>query len=180
MARTIVKTFEVFEMKELSGIARKNAIEATSRQAQDFWGSHEAYELVRSMEKAANTFGLKITSYSLGLFDSAEVVLDSSLFDQEQAEYAIEWIREHYKKGQDGSNPFTGCYFDCYFFDFFGDELESTPDTILEDIESAIGFMLERAIDSAETDMLDEAYMADYARDNDFEFTADGDLYHGE
>lgn len=178
--RTITQTFEVYSIGELDGINRRNAITATSNLRVEAWQEFESGELLQSMQRAAQYFGMGLTDWSFGLFSKSFVQVDSSLFDDEQAPYALEWVKENHKEGREGSCPFTGHHFDCSFFDFFGDKVESTEKTIKRDIVRAIIYMMEHVIDFTEADILDDEACETYAEEQGLEFFKDGTIFHGE
>lgn len=180
--RTIVNTIEVFKIEELTGVNRRNALEATSRQAHELWVEIESHDLIESMSKAAEHFGLRVIDYSVGLFSRSYVKIDTGYFDEEQAEYAVEWINENHKDGREGSCPFTGVDYDCYFFDYFGDadmELGLTEENVQEHIVRAIVHMLEKAVYNAEADVTNDDYLLDCIAGEEYEFTSDGEIYRG-
>ena len=177
--RTIVKTIEVYELNELKGVNYRNAVESVSRQASEFWTEFESFELLESMKKSAEHFGMQVTNYSIGLFDRSYVKVETGCFDEEQAEYAVKWIADNYEAGADGTCPFTGVYFDSYFFDYFVKNGVPTEDNVKDEIVRAIGYMLETAVDNAENDMMDDGYMLDYASNNELSFLSDGAIFHG-
>ncbi len=177
--KTIVKTFEVFELSELKGVNYRNALDAVSRQASEDWAEFESYELLESLKESAEHFGMKVTDYSIGLYDRSYVKVETGYFEEEQAEHAVQWIADNYKEGADGTCPFTGVYFDCFFFDYFVKNGVPTEDNVKDEIVRAIGYMLETAVDNAEKDMMDDDSLLDYAISNELSFLSDGAIYHG-
>lgn len=177
--RTITQTFEVYGIRELEGINRRNALTATSNLRVEAWQEFESQELLASMQRAAQYFGMSLSDWSFGLFSRSFVQVDASLFDDEQAPYALEWIKENHKAGREGSCPFTGHHYDCAFFDYFGDEVEATEANIKREIPRAIIYMMERVIDFTENDILDDEACEVYAEEQELEFFKDGTIYHG-
>lgn len=182
MARTVVKTVEVFKVTELNGVNYRNALESASRQRMEDWGEFSSSELLTSMQKAAEYFGLEVVDWSIGIFDRSWIKIDSDRFDDEQAPFAVEWLRENLKAGQDGSCPFTGVYYDGYFFDYFKDHEMPTgddPEKVKRVLTKAIIRMMTLAIGDAENSLLSDEDTLEYIDGQELEFTGDGEVFYG-
>lgn len=176
--RTVTQSYEVYKLNELKGVNYRNAIEAVSRQRTEDWIELESHDLVRAMEEAADYFGLRVTDYSIGLFDRSYVSVDRGYEDKEREAEMVEYLEAYVPKGTDGLCPFTGVYFDGYFFDYFKEYGIPTTEDVREEIAKAIAYMLERSIDDAERSILDDDYSLTYADEEELEFHEDGAIHH--
>ncbi|PAE24057.1 hypothetical protein [Bacillus sp. 7894-2] len=177
--RKIKIEFNVYKLNELTGINYRNAIDEISRARAEEWQEFDAEELLTSMRKAAEHFGMRVIDSSVNLFDSSHVLVDREGFDDEQAEHASQWINERYEDGVNGHCPFTGVHFDCYFFDVFKAQGGAKPETVKQDIVRAITFMLEECVNNAEQSINDDEDSLEYADMHELEFYDDGRIYNG-
>lgn len=177
--RKVVVEYNVCKLEELTGINYRNAIDTVSRLIIEEWNEFDSVALLDSMKGAAERFGLKVTKWSIGLFDRNHVTLNGGLFDEERATYVAKWINDNLEEGAEGSCPFTGVHFDSYFFDYFK-ENGVDEDNVKSDIVKAITYMLETCVDNAEKYAIDDESALEYAEANKLEFLEDGRLYNGE
>lgn len=177
MARTITKVETIYKMNELAGVNYRNAIDSVSRLRMEFWGEFNGSELVDSMKKAAEHFGMRLDDYQVGLFTRSYVEVDTLGFDDEQSPYAVEWLEHNLPAGVDGSCPFTGVYYDAYFFDYFKDNGIPTAKTVKREIVKAIMHMMKAAISTEENSILSDEDTLEHIEANEYEFHGDGTIY---
>lgn len=177
MARTVTKVETIYQVNELTGVNYRNALDSVSRLRTEFWGEFNGAELVASMEKASEYFGMRVYDYQVSLFSRSYIEIDTEGFDDEQSPYAVEWLEHNLQAGMDGSCPFTGVYYDCFFFDYFKDNGIPTTKTVKREIVRAIMYMMKAAISNEENSILSDDDTLDHIVANELEFLGDGTIY---
>jgi len=119
-----------------------------------------------------------VENWSFGLFSQDNWVnIDMEGFDDEDIPGALRWVNENMTNGLNGSCPFTGAYHDCLFFEYFKRAgIEEV--TLKRDIVRAITYMLEKSIEDAENEILNDDEVLRYATEKELEFYEDGRIYH--
>jgi len=176
--RKVTYTFNVLKLEELHGLNKRSAMDAIGRQMAEDWNEFTAHELIESMKESAYQFGMVVENWSFGLFSQDNWVnIDMEGFDDEDIPGALRWLNENMTNGLNGSCPFTGAYYDCLFFEYFKRAgIEEV--TLKRDIVRAITYMLEKSIEIAENDILNDDEVLRYATEKELEFFEDGRIYH--
>lgn len=179
--RTITITKNLYTIEELTGVNRENALDSVSRQRMEDFIEFHAEELRTSMQEAAERFGMTLRECNISLFDRSMVIVDPTGLpdDNEQLEDLAKWINVNTDDGTNGACPFTGVFYDCYFFDYFAHNGLAKPDTLREDVTRAIAYMLKYAVKDAEESILDDTQCVEYAMENELEFLEDGTIFNG-
>jgi hypothetical protein len=178
--RKVVYTFDVFKIGELTGLNRRTAMDAAGRQMAEEWQEFTSEELLESMKKVASHFGMAVTDWSIGLFSQDNrIKIDTKGFDDDDVLGVCEWLSDNLTEGVEGSCPFTGTYHDCLFFDAMKKN-GYEPATLKRDIVRAITYMLEKSLENAENEILNDDDVIRYIAMSELEFYVDGRVYHGE
>jgi hypothetical protein len=178
--RKVTYTFNICRLDELTGLNRRSAMDSVGRQMAEEWNEFTSEELLASMKAVAKHFGMKVANWSMGLFSHGNSLkIDTDGFDDEDVLGVCEWLSENLKGGVEGSCPFTGTYHDCLFFDAMKKN-GFEPATLKRDIVRAISYMLEKSIENAENEILNDDDVLRYSAMSELEFHEDGRIYHGE
>lgn len=175
--------FNVYDIDELSEEAKAKAIEKLREGDDMFW---EVRELIDSIEKASEFFNFEITDYEVGIYEIydrsyIEVSNDNYMeLSNEEKNELVTWLRDNIESGADGTCPFTGVYYDCFFFDYFiRHDVEVTYNNLHKEVANALEFHLWRGVEAlSEEHENDERYIEE-ANANEIEFYEDGRVYKG-
>lgn len=171
-------SFKVYDIDELGEEAKEKAIEKLRSEADFFW---EVRELVDSIEKASKFFSFELTDYRVGLYDRSYIEVSNANYmelSNEEKNELVKWLSDNIESGSDGTCPFSGMYFDCYFFDYFiRYDVEVSYNNLHTEVINALEYQLERGIEALEEEHdSDERYIEE-ANANDIEFYEDGRVY---
>ncbi|WP_079516536.1 hypothetical protein [Rossellomorea marisflavi] len=183
--RTITRTYKVSSLEGLRGPNRQAALSAVARQREEEFNEFHSEELLNTLQAIALKFGALLKTWSFGLFSRSHVVVDTETMSEQVREQAVMWLNEHitYRRGElpEGCEcPFTGVYYDEYFFDMLTQEEVLTVDNVGSIIARGIAFTLNRAITTEEESIISQEENERYALDMGLEFLEDGSIYHGE
>jgi hypothetical protein len=180
--RKVTYTFDIYTLEELTGSNRRAALDAMGRDMTEQWNEFTRDEVGQTMEAVAHHFGMKLDSMCFGLFNGKNgntFKIDTGGFNEDEVDSLIEWLDNNLQDGQNGSCPFTGVGFDCLFFDYFK-KAGIERDTLKRDIVRAIAYVMEKAVEMGENEVLSDVSIIEYASTMNFEFHKDGKIYHGE
>lgn len=173
-------SFKVYDIDELSEEAREKAINELREGDDFFW---EVRELVDSIEKASEFFNFEVTDYEVGLYSRSYIEVSNANYmelSNEEKNELVKWLRDNIESGADGSCPFTGVYYDCFFFDYFiRHGVEVTYNNLHKEVSNALEYQLDRGVEALEEEHgSDERYIEE-ANANEIEFYEDGRVYNG-
>jgi hypothetical protein len=178
--RKVTYTFNIHRLDELTGLNKRSAMDAVGRQMAEDFNEFTSHELVESMRKVCAYFGMTLTDWSFGLFTpDNRIKINTDGFDEDDILPMCEWLSANLDEGVDGSCPFTGVYHDCLFFDALKKN-GFEPATLKRDIVRAVSYMLEKSIETAENEILNDESVERYIAMSELEFYEDGRIYHGE
>lgn len=171
---------KVFTINELKG----DELEEATKQAADMYAEyndHSFEEILESARKAAEHFGMKVTDWSVGYYNRNYIEVDTEGYmelSNDEKNALVRWLHDNIEIGSDGTCPFTGVMYDCYFFDYFmrlpGDV---SYNDIHKHIPEAIEYLVDKAVEGEENTIEDDDYMREYVEEMGWEFTEEGDFY---
>jgi hypothetical protein len=179
--RTVTTVTNVYTIEELGCANRTTALESVARMREEEFNEFGTAELVHSLEKAAEFFHMEITEGEVYIFHNSYVAIDTEGYEglpNAEKNHLVKRLNENIEKGSDGSCPFTGVHYDCYFFDYFKEKGPTSYNTIHKDVPKALVYMLEKAVEGEETLILSGEDNEQYAKENELEFRADGTIYY--
>ena len=171
---------KLYGIDELSGEAKKHAIEETSRHYIESESMFTLDEIINTANEIAEAFDMRITNYSVGFFDRRYIDVDNYRYmeqDNETKNAYVKWINENMKAGVDGACQFTGVCWDAYFFDALMEYEEITYNNFHKIVPQAIEDGVVLAIRSIEDASMDNELMYHEAVNNGLEFYEDGSIY---
>jgi hypothetical protein len=180
--RKVTYTFDIYTLEELTGPNKRAALDAMGRDMTEQWNEFTSNEVLQTMNAIAHHFGMKLEKWCFGLFNGRNgntFKIDTGGFDEDEVDSLIEWIERNLEEGVNGSCPFTGVGFDCLFFDYFK-KAGIERDTLKRDIIRAIAYVMEKAVENGENEVLSDTSIMEYASNMMFEFHKDGRIYQGE
>lgn len=179
--REVVTTTKVYDIEELGHYSKERALRLVAERRHEDFMDFNSNELIESLREAGKHFYVDISNWSFGLFSTNVLRTNNTelvALDDEEKTELVEWLNDNIKSGSDGSCPFTGVCYDCYFFDYFKENGETSLETIDRDIGRALWYALNQAISDEEDSILDDEYNTTYAREMELEFTEEGGLYY--
>lgn len=171
--------FNVFTINELKG----EALTEATRQAANKYAEcndHSFSEIIESAKKAAEFFGMNLNDWSVGYYNHnfANVDIDGYMDkSNDDKNELVRWLNDNYVEGADGTCPFTGVIYDCYFFDYIKETGGVTYNNLHKIVPEAIEYLVCKAASDEEKTIEDETCMQEYAGEMSWEFTEEGDFY---
>lgn len=175
----IIET-KVFTIDELHGEALAEATRQAAEKYQNIHADISISEIVESARKAAEFFGMKLTDWSVGYYDRNYVQVDIDGYmskTNDEKNDLVRWLNDNYEAGADGTCPFTGVIYDCYFFDYIKESGGVTYNNLHKIVPEAIDYLVEKSVRDEEAMIENVEYMREYASESGWEFTEYGDFY---
>ena len=169
----------VYNIDELTGEARNVAISELSEVYSRFVTDLDIPELIQSIGKAGDAFGHALTDYSVGIYAHSYIEVSSDYWDDmdtEDQQAFINILKESAEDGRSGSCPFTGVYYDCFFFDYFKG-IGLTVDNFSYHVINAMDYMKTEGVKSIGSEIESVEVLEDFAEVNGYEFTENGNIF---
>lgn len=180
--RTIEKVFNVYTIDELTETAKEKALETMSEWYADDFANHYSEEFLKSAEAFAAKFNMKVTDWSIGLYDRNYITVDTQGYFEltnEERNALVKELNESFESESDGVCSLTGVYTDCYFFDYFTANGKTSYNSIHKDIVEAVDFALRVFVSQEEENSRNEETLKELANRNEREFYENGTVYNG-
>lgn len=179
--KTITQTFNIYEITELKGKAKENAIEHARNEFQEMISDFYYEEMLSTFKQAAKNLNIDITDWCIGCFDpntyiNINITNYMELSNTEKNKL-VDKVNKFIKSDQDFS--LTGVYTDDYFKDYFvkNNINKVTYNNLHKHIINSFDWVLNQYIDDLENDILNNDLMIEYAQDNEFLFLENGKFY---
>lgn len=179
--KTIKKVFNIYEITELKGNAKNEAIENVRNQFQEMVSDFYYEEMLSTFKQAAKNLNIDITDWCIGCFDpntyiNINITNYMELSNTEKNKL-VDKVNKFIKSDQDFS--LTGVYTDDYFKDYFikNNINKVTYNNLHKHIINSFDWVLNQYIDDLENDILNNDLMIEYAQDNEFLFLENGKFY---
>lgn len=179
--KTIKKVFNIYEITELKGNAKNEAIENVRNEFQEMVLDFYYEEMLATFKQAAKNLNIDITDWCIGCFDpntyiNINITNYMELSNTEKNKL-VDKVNKFIKSDQDFS--LTGVYTDDYFKDYFikNNIDKVTYNDLHKHIINSFDWVLDQYINNLENDILNDDLMIEYAQDSEFLFLENGKIY---
>lgn len=183
MRKVEIALYTIEELKKLDTGAYNEAIESIRYVRETDFYDFEVREILDTIKKVAEFFHMELTHYDIQLWGPSYVYINVSNYyalSEGKKQELSKWLQESLQEGMDGSCPFTGVVYDCYFFDKV-DKLINGLGVDITNLDRLVPEALEEAVNQIvndyERDTLNNESNEQYAIDNGLEFYENGVLF---
>lgn len=179
--KTIKKVFNIYEITELKGEAKGNAIENARDEFQEMVSDFYYNEMLETFKKVAKELNVDVVGWCIGCFDR-NLYIDIDITDymelsNTEKNKLVDKVNQFIKSNQDFT--ITGVYTDDYFKEYFikNNINEVTYNNLHKHITESFDWVLSKYINDIENDILNDDLMIEYSQDNEFMFLENGEFY---
>lgn len=179
--KTIKKVFNIYEITELKGDAKENAIEHARNVFQEMVSDFYYEEMLKTFKEVAKKLNVDIVGWCIGCFDpnkyiSVDITNYMELSNMEKNKM-VDKVNKFIKSDYDC--VFTGVYTDEYFKDYFikNNINKVTYNNLHKHIINSFNWVLDQYINNLENDILNDDLMIEFSQDNEFMYLESGNFY---
>lgn len=179
--KTIKKVFNIYEITELKGNAKNEAIENVRDQFQEMVSDFYYSEMLATFKEVAKELNINVVDWCIGCFDPNKYIhidiTDYMELPNIEKNKMVEKVNQFIKSDQDFL--ISGVYTDDYFKDYFikNNINEVTYNNLYKHIIDSFDWVLNQYIKDLENDILNDDLMIEYSQDNEFMFLENGKFY---
>lgn len=179
--KTITQIFNIYEIKELKGKAKNEAIENVRNGFQEMVSDFYYSEMLATFKEVAKELNVDVVGWCIGCFDTNKYIhidiTDYMELSNIEKNKLVDKVNQFIKSDYDCI--FTGVYTDDYFKDYFikNNINEVTYNNFHKHIINSFDWVLDQYINDLENDILNDDLMIEYSQDNEFLFLENGKFY---
>lgn len=179
--KTIKKVFNIYEITELKGKAKENAIEHARNEFQEMVSDFYYSEMLATFKEVAKELNVDVVGWCIGCFDPNKYIhidiTDYMELPNIEKNKMVEKVNQFIKSDQDFL--ISGVYTDDYFKDYFikNNINEITYNDLHKHIINSFDWVLSQYINDLENDILNDNLMIEYSKDNEFMYLENGNFY---